>query len=94
MNKADKICSVYRSSKNDELYVYVDKQDGLSRVPDTLKETVGELTLVMTLLIKEDKRLARVNGADVLSAIEKQGYYLQMPPPRDGYVTHYHGREN
>jgi uncharacterized protein YcgL (UPF0745 family) len=89
-----KICNIYKSAREEELYIYVDNKDALSRVPDALKAHTGELKLVMTLLITEGKNLARVEAVKVLNAIEEQGFYLQMPPTKDPYVTHYHGREN
>ena len=33
------------------------------------------------LTLNAGKKLARVEAADVLEAIEQQGYFLQMPPP-------------
>ena len=66
----------------------------LSAFPEALLERTGKLTLAMTLVIEEDKELARADAKKVLAAIEEQGFYLQMPPARDGYVTHYHSRES
>ena len=34
----------------------------------------------MTMLLKADKSLARVDAKNVLAAINEQGYFLQMPP--------------
>ncbi len=75
-----RLCSIYRCSKKEGMYLYVDKQDDLASVPDALKKTIGQLELAMTLLITEDKKLAQSKSTDVLQAITDQGYYLQMPP--------------
>ncbi len=81
-----RICSVYRSPKKDEMYLYVDKQQGLSEVPEALLDRFGEPVLVMTLLLSKDKPLARANVEKVLSDITEKGFYLQMPPARDSYM--------
>jgi uncharacterized protein YcgL (UPF0745 family) len=75
-----RLCSVYRCAKKEGMYVYVDKQEGLSRIPDVLQQQMGATELAMTLLLAPDKKLARVKAVDVLSTIEEQGFYLQMPP--------------
>lgn len=80
------ICSVYRSLKKDETYLYIDKSRGLEKVPEALLELFGEPRLVMTMLLKEERPLARVDVKKVLAAIQEQGYYLQMPPPPEAYM--------
>lgn len=80
------ICSVYRSLKKDETYLYIDKSRGLEAVPEALLELFGEPRLVMTMLLKEERPLARVDVKKVLVAIQEQGYYLQMPPPPEAYM--------
>jgi uncharacterized protein YcgL (UPF0745 family) len=80
------ICSVYRSLKKDETYLYIDKSRGLEAVPEALLALFGEPRLVMTMLLKEERPLARVDVKKVLAAIQEQGYYLQMPPPPEAYM--------
>ncbi len=75
-----RICSIYRCSKKEGMYLYVDKQDDLENLPDMLRKQIGQTELAMTLLLTEDKKLARADVKEVLAAIEKQGFYLQMPP--------------
>lgn len=68
------------------MYLYVDKKEGMERVPDELKEIFGKPEEVMTLLITEEKKLARTDGARVLAQIEEKGFYLQMPPAKEAYL--------
>ncbi len=77
---AGRLCSIYRCSKKEGMYLYVDKTDGLEVIPDNLHKQIGSTELAMSLLITEDKKLARANAADVLAAIAEKGFYLQMPP--------------
>lgn len=80
------ICSVFRSPKKEGLYLYIDKQEGLERVPETLLEHFGKPEQAMTLLITPDKKLARADAQKVIASISDQGYYLQMPPVEESYM--------
>ncbi|MBC6904486.1 YcgL domain-containing protein [Saccharophagus sp. K07] len=80
------LCNIYRSSKKDETYLYVEKSRGLACVPEALLELFGKPELVMTLLLNEQRRLARADIAKVLEALAGQGYYLQLPPPPETYM--------
>lgn len=75
-----RICSIYRSSKVEGMYLYVDKAEDLARVPPELMQRFGRPEPAMTLLIKPDRKLARADAAEVLEKIAEQGFYLQMPP--------------
>ena len=74
------VCQVFRSSRKQEMYLYVDKSRGLQDIPDALMAQFGEPTPVMVLLLTPEKMLARANVAVVLADIKTQGFYLQMPP--------------
>ncbi len=74
------LCQVFRSSKKQEMYLYVDKSCGVEGVPDELLARFGELTPVMTLYLTPERKLARADTAVVLASIQDQGFYLQMPP--------------
>ncbi|MBS97283.1 MAG: YcgL domain-containing protein [Oceanospirillaceae bacterium] len=81
-----KICSIYKSPKKDEMYLYVDKRDGLARVPEELLELFGKPVHAMDMPMKADRKLARVDAEKVLEGITEKGYYLQMPPPKEEYM--------
>lgn len=80
------LCEIFKSPRRDEMYLYVDKARGLGEVPEALLERFGDPVPVMTLLLSEDKPLARADAAQVVSVIDEQGFYLQMPPVRDEYM--------
>lgn len=75
-----RICSVYRCTKKEGLYLYLDKDRDVTTLPDVLVQQTGRLERVMTLLVTVDKKLARADASQVLEAIATQGFYLQMPP--------------
>ena len=89
MSVKPEICSIYKSSKRDEMYLYVRKTDGFARVPEALVDMFGKATLFGTLLLTPEKKLARADIALVLADLEEKGFYLQMPPqPEDWLAEH------
>ncbi|MFT5706297.1 MAG: hypothetical protein ACI9ES_000569 [Oceanospirillaceae bacterium] len=81
-----KIISIYKSSKKDEMYLYVEKSQKLTKVPDALMQMFGTAVHVMDMPFKADRALARVDAKKLVSALDEQGFYLQMPPPKDDYM--------
>ena len=84
------ICSIYKSSKKEEMYLYVDKREGLERVPDALIEIFGTPVHSMDMPLTAERQLARAETAKVLESIRDQGVYLQMPPPKEDYMLDIH----
>ncbi len=75
-----RLVQVFRSSRREEMYLYVDKARGLEGVPEPLMTRFGEAQPVMSLLLEPARKLARADAAEVLASIEEHGFYLQMPP--------------
>lgn len=74
------LCTVYKGSREDELYLYVEKGSDLSQIPDELLARLGTLRVVMTLALSPERKLARVKAEQVLEDIQNKGYFLQLPP--------------
>lgn len=74
-------CVIYRSPTRDQTYLYVEKKDDFSRVPDELLRGFGKPQLAMVLKLDERDRLANADINKVKQALIDQGYYLQIPPP-------------
>ncbi len=74
------LCSIYRSSRVEAMYLYVDKKEGMARVPEELLKTFGRPELAMTLALSPERKLARADIGKVLESIAQNGFYLQMPP--------------
>lgn len=82
-----KIVTIFKSSKKDEMYLYVDKREQLERVPEPLLEMFGKPVHVMDMPLKDDRKLARVDDTKkLLDDIKEKGFYLQMPPPKEDYM--------
>ena len=80
------LCDVYKTRRKDEMYLYVEKKEGMARVPDELKEMFGKPELALTMLLTPEKNLGRADTEKVLADIEEKGFYLQMPPAKEPYM--------
>ena len=74
------LCTVYKSIKKIDHYLYLETEDKFSRVPEQLLSMLGQLEHVMDLELNSERKLARANVADVMSNLNDNGYYLQLPP--------------
>lgn len=83
-----RICSIYRSPRKHEMYLYVLKRDALGRVPETLLVAFGPPIHSFDMLLTPQRTLAREDIHKVLDNLEQQGYHLQMPPPEEEYIEH------
>ncbi|AHG42080.1 YcgL domain-containing protein [Pseudomonas syringae] len=83
-----RICSIYRSPKKSEMYLYVLKSDVLKRVPPELLVAFGKPVHAFDLVLSPERALAREDINLVLENLDSQGYHLQMPPAEDEYIEH------
>ncbi len=74
------LCYIYKSIKKNELYLYLDKQDDFSSIPNDILKSIGHPEYVMQLEITPERKLARENATDVLKGIDANGFFIQMPP--------------
>jgi len=74
------LVSIYRSSKKDEMYLYIERKDDFSRVPEDLLKAFGRPEFAMQINLEKRARLARADIREVKAQLQEQGYYLQMPP--------------
>lgn len=78
-----RFCSVYKSSKKKEMYLYVDRKYDLTKLPQALSTVFGTPIHVLDLILTPEKKLARVSSEKVLEAIAEKEFFLQMPPPEE-----------
>ncbi|KFX67785.1 YcgL domain-containing protein [Pseudomonas taeanensis MS-3] len=83
-----RICSIYKSPRKNEMYLYVLKSDALKRVPETLLAAFGPPIHTFDMVLSPERKLAREDIQQVLENLDGQGYHLQMPPPEDEYIEH------
>jgi len=77
------MCVIYKSTLKSDHYLYVEKVNDFSRVPETLLDRLQPLEWVMELELTPDRKLAQANVQSVKSQLLQQGFYLQVPPPLD-----------
>jgi len=80
------LCTVYKSSKKLDTYLYVEKTDDFSKVPEQLRKLLGTLSLVMTFDLDQRKVLGGADLAKVKAELTENGFYLQLPPPEDNLL--------
>lgn len=76
-------CEVYRNGRHGDTYLYVNKVDGLNRVPAPLLEQFGKPERALSFLLTEDKSLASADAKTVMDSISEKGFYLQLPQNKD-----------
>ncbi len=86
MGSPEIVCDVYKSSKKENLYIYVVSDDGLSRVPEELLAQFGNPEKALTFTLTKDRSLAKEDPETVITNLNEQGYHLQLPPADDRYA--------
>ena len=83
-----RICSIYRSPRKHEMYLYVLRAEALTRVPEPLLSAFGAPVHAFDMVLTPERTLAREDITKVLENLDNQGYHLQMPPPEEDYIQH------
>ncbi|OOF58350.1 YcgL domain-containing protein [Rodentibacter myodis] len=78
------LCTIYRSKKKPGSYLYIQKRDDFSAVPEALLAQFGQPEIVMMFNLAGEKSLHNADKREVREKIESQGFYLQMPKQDDG----------
>lgn len=76
-------CVVYKGSRKQDTYLYIECEDDFGRVPEALLDMLGSLQRVMALELTPERRLAQADPDQVRRLLREQGYYLQLPPQDD-----------
>lgn len=87
------LCTIYKSSKKADTYLYVQKRDDFSSVPKALLETFGRPELVMVLNLGKKQKLGLADIDKVTAELQRCGFYLQLPPPPENWLDE-HKKQN
>jgi uncharacterized protein len=74
------IAHIYKSLRKPDAYVYLRDKDAFGLIPDTVRAPLGDLAFVMSLDLREDRKLARADVKVVRLNLTERGFYLQVPP--------------
>ncbi|EIC83390.1 YcgL domain-containing protein [Serratia sp. M24T3] len=81
------LCAIYRSNKRDQTYLYVEKKDDFTHVPEELMKSFGKPDFAMVLNLATRDKLAHADIEKVKQALIDPGYYLQVPPPVESLLN-------
>lgn len=71
-------CFIYRSTKKENCYLYLDKENDFSRVPAPLLVAFGQPKWVMKILLTSRHVWAAAPASVIRDRIQYEGYFLQM----------------
>lgn len=76
-----KECFVYKGDRKPDYYLYLAREFDVSDtcVPESVLSLMGELELVLEFELSPNRKLAQADPHQVLTDIESQGFYLQIP---------------
>jgi uncharacterized protein YcgL (UPF0745 family) len=80
------LCTIYKSSKKAETYLFVKQRDDFSAVPPPLMSMFGTPTLVTVMNLANKEKLALADINKVKENLSGQGFYLQLPPPKENML--------
>ena len=72
-------CYVYKSLKKSDTYLYLGRKDCFDVVPDRLRVLFGKPDFVLKFELTEGRTLSQADAGQVMTSLNEQGYYLQMP---------------
>lgn len=73
-------CWIYRSTRRRDMYLYLAQEAGFDAAPKALIERMGTMELVIEIELYPGRKLARADADEVLKSLDRDGYYLQLPP--------------
>jgi len=73
-------CFVYKSIKKVDSYIYINQKDNFECVPEQLLQLFGKPEFALEFELTRDRKLALADAEQVITSLDQQGYYLQMPP--------------
>ena len=79
-NAAGMHAYVYKSLKKADTYVYLAGRDAFTRLPEQIRERLGQLQFVLEVELTPERRLARANAVEVREHLATHGFHIQFPP--------------
>ena len=77
------LCAIYKSARKAQTYLFVNKRDDFSSVPEGLMKTFGTPNLVTLINLATKDKLAMADLDKVKQNLIEKGFYLQLPPPQE-----------
>ncbi|WP_108650584.1 YcgL domain-containing protein [Dongshaea marina] len=80
------LCAVYKSPRKAETYLFIERRDDFSSVPESLLNVFGRPQLAMMVHLDPEKPLIVGDPVTIRDQIREQGFYLHLPPKQDNLL--------
>lgn len=80
-------CFVYRSKRKQNTYLFLPEQDNFSAIPESLLKLFGQAEFSFEFELHAERKLTLADAGEVLRNLDENGYFLQLPPGDDRYLT-------
>jgi len=87
------LCVVYKSPKKEQTYLFVKQRDNFIDVPEALMKMFGTPSLVTVINLANKEKLALADISKVKDNLKEQGYYLQLPPPKEDLLAEHKAQQ-
>ena len=81
------LTAVYKSKKKADTFLFIEKRDDFSKVPEPLMAMFGQPQYVMIINLAKRTQLGVADLDTLKQSLGDQGYYLQIPPPEENLLS-------
>ncbi|EWS96772.1 YcgL domain-containing protein [Pseudoalteromonas sp. SCSIO 43095] len=81
------LTAVYKSKKKADTFLFIEKRDDFSKVPEPLMTMFGQPQYVMIINLAKRTQLGVADLDTLKQSLSDQGYYLQIPPPEENLLS-------
>ncbi|MWN05560.1 hypothetical protein GA0061081_11133 [Gilliamella bombicola] len=71
-------CYIYRSTKKENCYLYMDKENDFSAIPEKIMSLFGTPVFTMKVLLDGKRRFVVGSSDEIEEKIKTDGFFLQM----------------
>ncbi|WP_286232650.1 YcgL domain-containing protein [Thalassotalea sediminis] len=81
------LTAIYKSTKKEQTYLFVKQRDDFTDVPEALMAMFGKPSLVTIVNLQTKEKLGFADIDKVRESLLEQGFYLQLPPPKEDLLA-------
>ena len=81
------LTAVYKSKKKADTFLFIEKRDDFSKVPEPLMAMFGQPQYVMIINLAKRTQLGVADLDTLKQSLSDQGYYLQIQPPEENLLS-------
>lgn len=65
------------------MYLYILEKDNFEKVPESLLTLLGDIDFSFEFDLSQNRKLVRAEAQEVIRNLKENGFFLQMPPPKN-----------